>query len=542
MEYHKIDPVLGNKYDIIVIGGGFGGLSAAAYAARKGKRVLVVEQMHYCGGSVCDFRHKGFYFEGGATSVSFLPILKKVYGDLGIWDQIAFVPVHHQFIGDGFNIDAANRAELVKGLQKAFPEASAEVEALFAHMKSITDATSPIFEHNPNYLEGPARILAQVFFPLRHFKLFRMVMKYTAISKKQTIERFVKHPGLKRVLLSAGYANVAAVDYSYMWDTFSGNLFYPEGGMSGLVRPLVKYLNDNGCDILYRQKVARIVHEGDRAVGVELESSPVLAAPFYIANSDFKRTHLHYIGVERLRPEMVHKLKRAKVTEAVVNLFLGLEMDLSDFKTIKRPNTVIFFKDGLPHEALDRQDPDFFRKVNFAVYITDFNDRSLNQPGKVSLIVACAGYYDWHNHWNTENGKRGEAYYALKDAISAQLIERLETIEPGIGQRIRYRSLATPFTMERYLLTWEGASCGWAGERDKAYFQNQMEVSMGHLSPFHNLIFAGQWTYFNGGIPSALTSGRFAGIEGANMLDAATAKAAKEAARVVKRKRAKELV
>lgn len=520
METMDYDKIKDKKYDAIIIGAGIGGLTAGCYLAQRGKKVLIVEQMSYPGGCICSFRHKGYYFDAGPTSVSFLKILSRIYGDLGVWDEIELVKVHHQLIAPDIDIDIENKRALIDGLSEKYPESKKELEKLFNHMEKIVKRIDPIYDHNPSYKEGIARILAQMTMPIFMYKTVRTASKYTKISKKQTIEKFLTEDNpVKEMFMATGYENIATVDMSFMWETFSGDLYYPKGGMVSLIKPLVKYLQNHGADILYNHKAEKILIENKEVVGIKLNDNRVIKALFYISNADYKKTFLKLIGEDKLSDKLVTKLNKAEVTEPILNLFLGLKIAPKDLPIIKRPNSILFLDDGVPHHMLDKNDPDFYKKVHLSAYIPSFNDPDLSEKDKTSLILASVGNYHFRDKWMTKDGQRGEEYRKLKQEVTETLIDRFEKIIPNIRDYIEYSSLATPITYERYTGTWEGASCGWAGEKEKAFYKNNMEASMGNLTPFTNLFMSGQWTYFNGGIPSALTSGRTIGVDVARLVE-----------------------
>lgn len=522
METKMINEVKNKKYDVIVVGAGIGGLTAAAYLSQRKKKVLVVEQMPYAGGVICSFRHKGYYFDGGPTSVSFMKILSKIYGDLGIWDEIKWNTVHHQIITPEINLDVANEEAFINGISECYPESKTELVRLLKHLRKIVKRINPIYDHHPSYKEGIARRIAQILMPIYLFPTVYTASKYTKITKKETIEKYLKtNNRVKEIFKSSGYENIATVDMSFMWDTFLGNLYYPNGGMVSMIHPLVKYLNEHGADILYNAPVKKFIVDssGQEVNGIVLKDDIVLKADYYISNVDYKRTFKILIGEKYLTRSLVEKINNAKTTEPIVNLFLGLKISPEDLPIIHEPNSMIFFKDAKPHYELDQNDPDYFKKINLSIYIPDFNDPTLNEPGKTSMIVAAVGNYYFRNKWETIDGRRGEAYRSLKKEVEETLISRLEEIIPNIRDYIDYSTLATPFTYERYTGTWEGASCGWAGEKSKAFFKNDVEASMGALTPFKNLFMAGQWTYFNGGVPAALSSGRSTGVDVAHLLE-----------------------
>lgn len=522
METKSVEQVVDKKYDVIVIGSGIGGLTAAAYLAQRKKKVLVVEQMPYPGGVICSFRHKGFYFDGGPTSVSFMKILSKIYGDLGIWEKIKWNRVHHQIITPEMNLDVENEEEFIKGISNNYPESTDEVVSLLKHLNKIVKRINPIYDHHPSYKEGAAKTLAQMLMPIYLFPTVYTASKYTKITKKKTIEKYLKTEGrVKDIFKASGYENIATVDMSFMWDTFLGNLYYPDGGMVSMIHPLVEYLNEHDADILYSNPVKKFIVNNDEHTinGIVLSNDTVLKADYYISNADYKRTFKTLIGEANLNKNLLDKLNKAQTTEPIVNLFLGLNVDPKDLPVIHRPNTMIFFDDAKPHFEVDYNDPDYFKKINISIYIPDFNDPTLNKPGKTSMIVAAVGNYHFRNDWETVDGRREEAYRALKKEVEETLISRVEQIIPNIRDLIEYSTLATPFTYERYTGVWEGASCGWAGEKSKAFFKNDVEAAMGALTPYKNLFMAGQWTYFNGGVPAALSSGRGTGVDVAHIIE-----------------------
>lgn len=102
----------------------------------------------------------------------------------------------------------------------------------------------------------------------------------------------------------------------------------------------------------------------------------------------------------------------------------------------------------------------------------------------------------------TENGKRGEAYYKLKDEVANKLIKKVEgTLIPNLSKHIVVKDAATPMTFERYTCNKEGA---WYGPRLPFRTWEDLETSM--LTPIEGLYLAGH-NNRAGGMPMALISG-----------------------------------
>jgi phytoene dehydrogenase-like protein len=127
--------------------------------------------------------------------------------------------------------------------------------------------------------------------------------------------------------------------------------------------------------------------------------------------------------------------------------------------------------------------------------------------GKTAMVIQSAAFMDYGNKWKTEDGKRGDDYKAFKEKVADQLIANAERIIPGLKNKIVYKSIATPFTCERYTLNSKGASAGWTYNPVKA-FNSGSAGFRGFMTPVKNLYLAGHWTMSPGGAPACFTSGK----------------------------------
>ena len=134
------------RYDVVVIGAGLGGLTAAAILARAGRKVLVIERSNSVGGAASSYKSGDLFIEGSLqeTSDPHDPRDPKhhVLTRAGVLDAVKWIPAGALYQARGGpldqpftmpdNFDAARRA-----LTERFPEARAGIDRLLGEMERI---------------------------------------------------------------------------------------------------------------------------------------------------------------------------------------------------------------------------------------------------------------------------------------------------------------------------------------------------------------------------------------------------------------------
>ena len=124
-------------YDVIVIGGGLGGLTAGAKLAREGRKVLLVEQHDRPGGCATTFKRKGFTLEVGLHEMDGLDardMKTRIFRDLGVFDEVSFLklPEFYRFIsGSRDFVMPHDPDQAIEALVKEFPAEEAGIRAYF---------------------------------------------------------------------------------------------------------------------------------------------------------------------------------------------------------------------------------------------------------------------------------------------------------------------------------------------------------------------------------------------------------------------------
>jgi hypothetical protein len=143
------------RYDAIVVGGGMAGLTAAAYLARAGRKVLLCEKERRLGGLVGSFERGGFVFDGGIRAIENSGIVVPMLRQLGI--EIEFLPstVSIGIAGDVMRISSAESlADYRALLERQYPQSRGDVERIVAEVRRVMDYMDVLYGiDNPLFLD-----------------------------------------------------------------------------------------------------------------------------------------------------------------------------------------------------------------------------------------------------------------------------------------------------------------------------------------------------------------------------------------------------
>lgn len=467
-------------YDAVVIGAGIGGLFAAVELARQGAAVLLVEQHYMVGGYCSTFRRAGYTFD---ASTHFYPLLGnpttitgKLLGELGLETEwVRMDPV------DTFHFPDGSRFEVPAELE---PYRRA-VDALFPHQREGLDR---FFEATREaYLHGV----------LYHFRGKRTA-RYTSWSDwtlRRALDTFIDDPKLK-LLLSADCAHWGSPPSrtSFVFDAmlrlsyFLGN-YYPKGGSQTFADELGRRFEELGGHLLICAGARRILVEKGRACGIEIEVDRGrlkgryrIAAGAVINNGDLRRTCGHLLPPEAVPPELKRQVAEMRPTFPCFLFHLGLR-DVSA-EELERVQGYYW----------NEWDPDLVGRngLRCKVFAPTLYEPGMAPPGGQVVILQKVQEFDqdavadWPAH---------------KAAVENYLLAHLESVLPGIGEKIVTRSSASARTAWRFTWNAEGAMLGWEMSPDQLG-----EHRPPNRGPVENLWHVGHWTRPGGGITPVIVS------------------------------------
>lgn len=461
--------------DIAVIGAGIGGLTCAAYLAKKGKKVKVFEQHYVPGGCCTSFSRKGFKFDAGVlhlTGGKESGAFQRVLSALEMENEFEFKEQFQRFVFPGLTIDSSRDVEdLPSQLKELFPRESRGITKLFDTIKSIYEDVKKLPTLSP------------------------LLAKYAQGSYLDLVDEHIKDTKLT-ALVNANWHlwyppwNNSAIDYAALVVTEQlRGYFYPVGGIQTVPDTLVRVLKRNGGEIEYKTFVDKIILENGKAAGIETRKGKRIRAAQVVSNIAARATFLNLVGEEHLPKDFVKTLNRLEISLSSFYVYLGVDIDPS-IAGVDAPETIVY-------ETYDNT-KEWNRLLKgelaipcFGIAIPTLVDPSLAPPNKhVVIIMTMAPYYLSGKSWREE-----------KERFARELIARAEKLIPGLSEHIVVQDAATPLTYERYTLNSLGAAMGWAFS--PRMFLKRLEQK----TPVPNLYLAGHWTMPGGGVPAVALSG-----------------------------------
>ncbi|GGJ44426.1 FAD-binding oxidoreductase [Neoroseomonas lacus] len=441
--------------EVVVIGSGIGGMTAARMLAEfGGRRVLMLEQHYTPGGLTHEFTRQGRYHFG--TGVHYLtagpgPMLDYLADGRLQYHRLPHDYDRLHFPGFDFAIPASED-EFRARLKARFPQEAAGIDRFFATARKAARGMTARNLVASTLLRAALMPVVERLYP----DTFRTI--------REVVARHVRDPALRAILSArwglfgpppatsafGGHANVAI-------QAFMQGATHPVGGARELGRAIMDGLERFGVVLRPRQRVQGIIVEKVRAVGVAVEDRATgrrytVRAPCIVSAIGARNT------ARLLPPAQAERWERAlaPLPKEVATLLLFLGLDHSP---------AAFGLDGANHWFMPDIDDDagIARPLGEGILFVSFS--SLNNPAARAHTIEVMQFVDpgVFRAWSrTEQGARPNAYAALKAAVTARLIERLDARWPGIKASIAFAELATPLTFVTYQNSVDGAFYGLA--------------------------------------------------------------------------------
>ncbi len=478
-------------YDVIVIGSGIGGLTAAAALSKAGKSVLLLEAHDRPGGYAHGFNRKKYHFDSGVHLISGCgprgysggQVIFKMIHALELEHEIEFIkinPFSHVYYPELNTPLPQTIEDFVSTISQLFPGEKEGLLRLTRLCKKIAEEISIADE-----------IMDEVGYKQAQ-QLMPGLFKYRKLTLAEVAGQFIHNEALLAVFstnwpyLGLPPSKVSFVYWSSMLIGYmEDGAYYCKGGFQQFANTLVRGIKKYGGDVRYKSPVDRIIVTKNKINGVIVNGQSI-KADIVISNADIKQTINNMVGEQYFPQNYVKRLNKMQQSLSIFVVYIATDLDLEDLK--------------IAHESFCYADINHDNNFNrtrqgdiswISITAPTLVDPSLAPAGEHLLMLTTLLPYQTVASW--QQAKAG--YMTTMVNIAKQYI-------PGLTDHIKYIEGGSPATMQRYTHNYQGAAYGWDVSPDQvgpARMQNQ--------SPINGLFFAGHWTTPGGGIYGVSVSG-----------------------------------
>lgn len=511
------------SWDAIIIGGGHNGLACAAYLAKAGRKVLVLERRHVLGGAaVTEELYPGFKYSVCSYVVSLLRpnIIRELdlpsHGLEVLPLECSFTPAYE---GPGLCRwpDAERtRSEIARYSQKdadRYPEFGKAMQKLARFAKPIIDNPAPDpASLNPLELAGMLGF-AKPFRDLGPRGLHGMV-KMMTMSSADYLDEWFESDTLKAPMSCSGiigtYLGVHSPGTAYVLlhhymgeiDGVARAWGFSKGGTGQISLAFAGAAKAFGVTIETERSVAKILTRGSEAVGVVLEDGTEHKAKAVVSSVDPHLTFFKLCDRKLLPDELVAGLSRFRMrgSSGKVNLALDALPEFTcrpgDGLHIRGDIAIAPSVDYLERAYDEAKYGAYSRRPYLNIVIPSLTDPSVAPPGKhvLSAFVQYAPYHlkegpeDWPNQ---------------REAFGDTVIDTIEEFAPGLKDRILHRQVLTPWDLEQEFGLTEGNIFHGELSLEQLAFLRPMPGWAHYKTPVRGLWMCGSGTHPGGGIMAA---------------------------------------
>jgi len=480
-----------DKYDVVIIGAGIGGLTCGAYLALAGKKVLLVEAEEHVGGFAREFQH-GSYSINPALHVimgcglSTQPghgLIDITLSQLGVRDYCEFVrvdPFYRAKFPDLQMDVPLGREPFLEVHQKAFPDEAEKIKELFNLCSKI----------HQEYIRFPIvpRIRDWILMPVRFPTLFR----YANATLESVMNNYLSNPRLKSALgVLWPYVGLPPSRVSFaVWATMlisyiEEGAFYCLRGFQRLADALAIGMSNHGGEIILNNRVIQIHSQNLSIQSVTLGSGQVIYSPVVISNIDPRLTFSELLKSSEVAGRYIRKLKQLKPSMSLMGLHLATDLDIHNLGVPKV--TMIFPRDleSVYTNALAG------RVGGLGMHIPSVYDASLAPQGEYILVLQAFIPSDANKLSNSAS-----------DQFANQLLDLAESELPNLRNHITFIDGFTDQSPQHYPLHRIGPMYGWAAMPSQTG-PRRLAIK----TPVKGLFLTGHWTQPGHGIWTVVLSG-----------------------------------
>jgi phytoene dehydrogenase-like protein len=455
------------KYDAIVIGAGHNGLTNAAYLAKAGLEVLVLEKNPYIGGATVSLKKHKDWIYSNCSYVSSL-LRPEVYRSMNLakyglqivpYGGSATLSQNGDYIGSYVDPDASRR-EMARLSPR---DANAKVRFDRDIMRQCRFIRQFLLRTAPDPTSFKPRDLVEMFnmgktmWQMGEEIIYDMMRLYT-MSISEYLDEYFEHPLIKASKAGSGIIGSAMGVFSpgtayvllhHAMGDVDGNMGawgFARGGMGAIAKAMADCLEDHGGKILTDAGVEQILVSNGKATGVALKNGDEYHADVVVSNMTLPRTFLECMDPKDLEPEFIRKVRNFKIRGSSGKLNFALD-GVPQFTALEgNPELIkgdLHLVDSV--ERLERAYDDW-KNGNWSqdpyvdILIPTLTDPTMAPPGKhfMSVFVQYVPPKVNGEDWTDE----------LRGQFGQTVINKIESYAPGFKDLVQHVEIRTPRELE----------------------------------------------------------------------------------------------
>ncbi|EEM80630.1 FAD dependent oxidoreductase [Bacillus thuringiensis serovar huazhongensis BGSC 4BD1] len=478
----------------IIIGAGVAGMAAGCYLQMNGYKTKIYEMGLLPGGLCTGWSRKGYYFDG---CISWLVgsgpnnTFHKFWKELNVIQNMEFINDEEFAVVNFKDGSTFTLYSDVDKLEQEFLRVAPEDEET---IKVLTDAIRVISSVDLDLDKAPE------LFDLSDFERFKAkagpYMKVMKEWGKVTIEEFSKR--FKSPLVRENFSRIfwfnIDTSISYFIATMgwvnSKSAGHPVEGSLQFAKIIEKRYVDLGGEIHYKSKVANILVEDNKAIGIKLKNGQTYKGDFVISAADGYNTIYEMLEGKYVNEDLKYCYDNFKTSAPQIYVGLGVSKAF----------------ENVPHYMcleLERPLNDHGCKDVNNIFVKIYNKNPSFAPkGKTSIVVYAKTSSEY---WEALQKNNRVKYEKEKKAIANEIIDLLDKRFGDIKSNIDVVDVSTPYTIRRYTNNRNGSWQGWEKQMAAIIHEKKLKRTLHGLEDFYMV---GHWSQVGGGLPSVVLQAR----------------------------------
>jgi len=521
------------EYDVIVVGGGIAGITAAAYLSKYNIKTVIFEKNEKAGGLVKTFEFNGFKYDGGARAFENSGVIYPMLKQLGISLDNVYNPVS---VGIADNIIEFKDRNSLKDYQdllcNAYPDNIDEIHEIIKEIEKVIDYMEVIYGIDNPMFSDDFTDKEYVF-----KQLIPWLLKYSVnINKAQKLNepvneyllKFTKNQSLIDSITQhffKGTPTFFALSYFGQYLDYS----YPLGGTGTLIDKMTDYVKSKNNEILTNSEIVSVNINNKT---VTTKENKEYSYKYLIWAADLRSLYHNAIidGLKKSEMEKIDKTKNNvlsnKASDSVLSVFINTDIENEYYRKITKGHC--FYtpdKRGIGTSMMDKRDVflkdksqndeyitlkeivyEYLKLTTYEISIPSLRDGSMSPDNKTGLIVSTLIDYSLFSYANEKGW-----YEDLKEYCKKCVIDILnESIFEGFKSKVSEALCSTPITIEKVTNSFEGSITGWAFSNNMPVQSALTKIAKAIYTGIPDVYKAGQWSFYPSGIPTCIITGKLA--------------------------------